>query len=138
MIPDPSLHLHRDAQAVCVVDRVQLCLFDVGMSIVELIFIVTQHCQGEVNPKLLIMPVGRGCDPEGDLVMMDRLLPLALGIIYAAKNAMRNADPKFLALPQREVDRAICSFFRNDILPHFVQTQSKETQTSCLPLRVSK
>ena len=87
-----SLQANCTTQVVRVVDHAQLGLFDLGVCLVKLVFVAKQYRQGVMNPKLFTIPVESGYDSKGRIEMVNRLLPLALGAIYLAKNPMRPAD----------------------------------------------
>ena len=89
MVPNPSLQLHRTTQVVCAIDRVYLGTFDLGVCVVEPVFDAKQLCQ----------------------FVMNRLLDIALGSIYAAESAARFADQKLMAFLWDEVDRVECGCF---------------------------
>ena len=59
-----------------------------------------------MNPKQVIVSVEKGCESEGYLQMMNRLLLLVLGLIYLAEKSMRFAD------------RGLFAFLREEIGPH--------------------
>ena len=58
-----------------------------------------------------MLPVGRGCDLEGYLEIMDCLLFFALGSVYIAKNTMKVTDQMDFAFLWEEIDRAEYGFF---------------------------
>ena len=82
---NPSLQFHCETQVVCVGDHVRLGLFDVGLSIVELVFTTKQSRKGAMSPRQLTVPVEAGCDSEGCLEMVDSFLPFSLRMIRIAK-----------------------------------------------------
>ena len=100
--------------------------FNVGVGVVEPAVGETQLCQGSEDPKLLIMPVERTCDPEGSLEVVDCLLHFALGIIYIAEDAVAPADPEFFAFIREQLDRSGCGFFGSIELLVAAQQSSQE------------
>ena len=58
-----------------------------------------------------MVPIGRGRNSDGYLIMVDRFLYLALESIYFAEDTMRLADPILFAFLWEESDRAECGFF---------------------------
>ena len=82
-------------QVVCAIGRVRLGAFDVSACVIKPAFIAKQTRQLVMNPKQLHVPVERGRDLESYLKMVNCFLSFALGMIYAAKNTMRFADPVF-------------------------------------------
>ena len=125
LVPNPGLQLHRTAlQVVGAVDRVRLGLFNVSLCVVEPAFAEKQHRQGTMNPKQEIVLIEKGRNSENDLEMVNRLLRLALGSIYHAKNTMRFVDQNLFAFWE-ETDRAGCSFFCGIKLIVLVQRQSE-------------
>ena len=81
------------------------------MGVVEPALGETQLCQGSEDPKLLIMPVERGSNPEGSLELVDCLLHFALGIIYIVEDAVAPTDSEFFAFIREQLDRSGCGFF---------------------------
>ena len=77
LIPKPGLQLHCAAQIVRAVGRVRLSASNVSVCVAELVFAKKQLRQGVVDPKQVIVPVERGCDPEGYLEVVDGLLCFA-------------------------------------------------------------
>ena len=49
-----------------------------------------------MNPKQLIVSVGRGCDPEDHLEVADSLVCLIPGATYVAKDTVTFADRKLI------------------------------------------
>ena len=110
-VPNNSPLLRYATQEVCVIDCVQLGAFSVSVRIAESIFAEKQPSQVEIIPKQLIVPVERGRDPESRFIMVDRLLDLALGVIYSAKETVTSADHKLIAPIRKEIDRSGCGCF---------------------------
>jgi hypothetical protein len=111
IVQNQGSQLHRKTEVVCAVDRVRRGVFDVSVCVVEPAFVAKQLRQFVMNPKQEIVPIERGCDSEGYLEMVNRLLGIALGSIYVAEKTMRFADPMFFALLWEEIERAECGFF---------------------------
>ena len=97
-----------------------------GLGVVEPAVGETQLYQGSEDPKLLIMPVERGCDPEGSLELVDCLLHFSLGIMYVAEDAVRTADSEFFAFIREQLDRSGCGFFGSIELLVAAQQSSEE------------
>ena len=104
--------VHRATKAVRVVNRIQFSLFDVGLCIVKLVYVVKQPRQGVVNPEKLTMPVEGGCNSDDRFGMLNGLLSVTLGSMYKTEKAMRIADPIRSALVQREFECVGGSFLR--------------------------
>ena len=77
LIPNISLQFHRTTQIVQIVDCMRLGTFDVSVCIVKPIFAERQLRQVEMVPEQVIVPVERGCDFEGCLVVIDGLFRFA-------------------------------------------------------------
>ena len=104
------------------------------MCIVEPAFIAKQPRQGVVDPKQLLVPAEARCNPEGRLVMANRLLPLGFVGTYNAKNPMRLTDPVFFTLLREELNCTKCGFFCSVKLVVPIQCKSERNQTiSLLP-----
>jgi len=91
-VPSPGLLLRRAAKEVSIIGRVRLDVFCMSVRVVELAFIAKQLSQPVVNPKQLIVPVGRRSASKSNLVMVNGLLPFPLGSIYVGENTVRSAD----------------------------------------------
>ena len=100
-IPNCGLHLHRSTQEACVMGRVRLGAFNVNLCIVGPVF----------TTKQVIVPIKRGRDSDGHLIMVNTLLYLALGSVNLAESTMRFADQVFSIFPCEEIDCAECGFF---------------------------
>ena len=87
--PQFSLQMRHETEVIQVVVRAGVGAFDVIVCVVESAFVQEQSRQAIMNPKQLVVPAERGGDSESHLEM-SRLLPLALGFIYVAKNMMRS------------------------------------------------
>ena len=74
------------------------------VSVVEPLFAEKQVCQVVIIPKQEIKPVGRGCDPDGCLVVADGLLRLALGTTYTAKEVVTVTDRKLITCVREETN----------------------------------
>ena len=77
---------------------------------IRLVFPGKQVYQAVMNLKHLVAYVGRVCNPEGYLVMVNGLLYLTLGVIDIAESTTATADLR-LFTSLGEVDRARYSFF---------------------------
>ena len=64
-------------------------MLDVSVRVIGPVVVGKEPRQGEMDPKLLIVPFERGRDPEGHLVVVDRLLCLALVAIYYRSRSNR-------------------------------------------------
>ena len=64
-----------------------------------------------MKPKQGLVSIERGCNSEGYLEMVNRLLRIALGVIYLAESAVRFADPKLFAFLREKINRAECGLF---------------------------
>ena len=85
-----------------------LGVFKVRVCIIEPVFIEKQQCPRVIDPELLTVPVERGCDPEGCLIVVGCLLHFAIGTICIAKEMVRVAGPKLIAFIQKETDCSGC------------------------------
>ena len=86
LVPNPGLLLCCTAQIVGAIDRVRFGAFDVNVRIVEPAFVTKQPRQVVMNLKQHTVPVGRGRDFEGHLVLVNSFLRLALGSVYIAED----------------------------------------------------
>jgi hypothetical protein len=75
---------------------------------------------------------------EGYLEMVNRLLRIALGGIYIAKNTVTFAEPKLFAFLREKIDCAGCGFFCGVELFVIKQHVSEADQTLCLIRRITK
>ena len=62
---EPKLAPPSRDQGICVISRMPLGLCNVGICILELVFIAEQHRQGVMDPKQLFAPVECGRDAKG-------------------------------------------------------------------------
>ena len=60
-----------------------------------------------MNPNQLVVPVGRGRNPEGYLKVVDSFLSLALGMVCFSKDTVALTDRKNSPFPRlrEEIDR---------------------------------
>ena len=137
-IPKHSLQQRRVGQKVCIVDRVQLCLFNMSVCFVQLAFPKKQDCQGEMNPGQLRVGVEGGCNREGYLVIVNGLIRVAPFVIYIAKSTMTYTDPKFLVFLWEDIDPAGCSFLCGVELSILTQQMGKVDQIPCLTYCTAK
>jgi len=63
-IPKLSLQPGRTSQKVCIVGRVRLGLFNMGVCVVEPALVGKQDRQEEMSPEQLLVEVERGRNPE--------------------------------------------------------------------------
>jgi Fe-S oxidoreductase len=91
---------------------VRLGVFDVSLCVVEACLRCETALPVRNEPKQDIMPIERGCNSEGYLEMVNRLLDIPLGSIYISEKAMAFADPELLAFPREKIDRTGCDFLR--------------------------
>ena len=136
-VPNLSLNSHSTTRVVCVMNSVWPCLFDVGICIVERVFIDKQPRQVVMIPKQLIaMPVEGSCDPNSRLEMVNRPLPLSPGTIYRAESPMKSTEGVFFAFFWEEIDRVRCGVFCVVQLSPGKEQTSKDVQTLGLLNRV--
>lgn len=91
-----------------------------------------------MNVKQLVLPVERGCDPEGCFKVVDRAFFFALGSVDIAKNAAGLTDKKFLTFLWKEFDSVGCCLFRLVELIARIKQPSEGVQTPCLLPWVTK
>ena len=76
----------------------RLGVFGVSLRVIKPASIEKELCQGEMNPNQDIELVEKGCGSEGYLKMVNRLLDLALGLIYKAKGVLEIAEQGLFAI----------------------------------------
>ena len=67
---------------------------DVSVRVIGLVVAKEQLRQAQMIPNQLLVPIERGRDVKGCFETVDGPLHLALGAIYAAKEAVTLGDPK--------------------------------------------
>ena len=110
-IPNLGLQLHCATKIVGGIDRVRFGAFDVSMRVVEPLFAEKQLRQRMINPKQEMAPAERGRDPEGRLVVVDRLLRLAPRTSYVPKDMVTFTDQKLIPFVREEINCSECGFF---------------------------
>ena len=83
-VPNLGLQLYRTTQVVCVIDHVQLGVFEMSLCVAEPAFIAKQLRQFTMNPKQVVVPIKRGSNSEGYLKMVNGLPYPPPGSIYLA------------------------------------------------------